>query len=210
MPITMQNQLAALSSTEQMSIFILGYGLAPMFLIVPLMISSVLFVDSFAGEKERKTMEALLYTPTSNQELFDAKLLGPWLAAMLISLVSFNHYFIKVDLTGWIAMKDILLIYLMRVALFFWVSPAVASLNLVTIVFVSARAQGRQDAYQSEGLVVLPVLTMVAGLFLGVVFFTIVVVLILGLILWILLAVLLWFASKGIKRELFLQKSRPA
>jgi ABC-type Na+ efflux pump permease subunit len=39
------------------------------------MVSSVLAADSFAGEKERKTLEALLYTPTTDRELFTAKLL---------------------------------------------------------------------------------------------------------------------------------------
>ncbi len=73
MPAAIQNQLAGHTATEQMSIFVLVYALAPMFLILPLMISSVLAADSFAGEKERKTVEALLYTPTTDRELFVAK-----------------------------------------------------------------------------------------------------------------------------------------
>ena len=40
-----------------------GYLLAPLFLIVPLMVSAVLAADAFAGEKERRTLESLLHLP---------------------------------------------------------------------------------------------------------------------------------------------------
>ena len=52
---------------------ILGYMLAPMFLILPLMYSTTIAAESFAGERERKTMEALLYTPATDAELFLVK-----------------------------------------------------------------------------------------------------------------------------------------
>jgi len=208
MPISMQNQLAGHPAVEQMIIFILVYGFAPMFLILPLMTASVLAADSFAGEKERKTMEALLYTPTSDRELFVAKILGPWLASIVISLISFVLYTAMVDLSGWISMKEILLPNLMWIALVFWVSPATAGLSLVIMVFASAKAQGFQDAYQTGGMVVLPVLALVYGQIGGVMYFTVGFVMILGLVFWILLAVLLWLASKKFNREQLMLKSR--
>ena len=42
---------------------VLGFLLAPLFLIVPLMVSAVMAADAFAGEKERRTMETLLHLP---------------------------------------------------------------------------------------------------------------------------------------------------
>ncbi len=208
MPVAMQNQLAGHPATEQMVIFILVYGFAPMFLILPLMVASVLAADSFAGEKERKTMEALLYTPTSDKELFVAKILGPWLASIVISVISFILYTAMVDLSGWISMKEILLPNLMWIALVFWVAPATAGLSLVIMVFASAKAQGFQDAYQTGGMVVLPVLALVYGQIGGVMYFTVGLVLILGLVFWILLAVLLWLASKKFNREQLMIKTR--
>lgn len=208
MPVVMQNQLAGHSATDQMVIFILVYGFAPMFLILPLMTASVLAADSFAGEKERKTMEALLYTPTSDRELFVAKLLGPWVASIVISILSFILYTAMVDLSGWISMKAILLPNLMWIALVFWVAPATAGLSLVIMVFASAKAQGFQDAYQTGGMVVLPVLALVYGQIGGVMYFTVGFVMILGLAFWILLAVLLWLASKKFNREQLMLKTR--
>ncbi len=201
MPASVQSQLARHTASQQMSIFFLAYGLAPMFLILPIMVSSVLAADSFAGEKERKTIEALLYSPITDRELFTAKLLGPWCAAVVLGLLSFVLYTANVDVAGWFAMKEILLPNLMWVLLAVWVSPAVAGLGLVAMVFVSARAQGFQDAYQTGGLVVLPILALMAGQMTGVMFFTVAVVFFLGLALWILLIVLLWWASRGFHRE---------
>ncbi len=84
-----------------MIVFALVYMLAPMFLIMPLMVSSILAADSFAGEKERKTLEALLYTPTTDRELFTAKLLGAWLTAVIVALLSFVVYAVMVNAAGW-------------------------------------------------------------------------------------------------------------
>ncbi len=201
MPAAALSQLAGHTLSQQMSIFFLVYGLAPMFLILPLMVSSVLAADSFAGEKERKTIEALLYSPITDRDLFTAKLLGPWSAAVVLGLLSFVLYTLMVDLAGWFAMKDILLPNLMWILLAVWVSPAVAGLGLVAMVFVSARAQGFQDAYQTGGLVVLPILALMAGQMTGVMFFTVGVVFFLGLALWVLLIVLLLWASRGFRRE---------
>ena len=48
------------------------YMFAPFFLIIPLMVSSILAADSIVGEKERNTLEGLLYTPLTDQELYIA------------------------------------------------------------------------------------------------------------------------------------------
>jgi ABC-type Na+ efflux pump permease subunit len=201
MPPSALRLLAGHTPSEQMSIFLLVYALAPMFLILPIMVSSVLAADSFAGEKERKTIEALLYSPITDRQLFTAKLLGPWGAAVILGLASFVLYTVMVDLAGWIVMKEILLPTWLWVLLAIWVSPAVAGLGLVAMVFVSARAQGFQDAYQTGGLVVLPILGLMVGQMTGVMFFTVGVVFLLGLVLWILLLALLWWASRGFSRE---------
>ncbi len=206
MPDSAKSLLAGHSPGEQISIFFLVYAFAPMFLILPIMVSSVLAADSFAGEKERKTIEALLYSPTTDRELFTAKLLGPWCAAVILGLLSFVLYSLMVDMAGWVAMKEILLPNWMWVLLAVWVSPAVAGLGLVTMVFVSARAQGFQDAYQTGGLVVLPIVALMAGQMTGVMFFTVGVVFFLGLALWILLIALLWLASRGFYREQLMPK----
>ena len=200
MPAGLLNELRGYTSEQQMIVFALVYMLAPMFLIMPLMVSSVFAADSFAGEKERKTLEALLYTPTTDRELFTAKLLGAWAAAIAVGLMSFVVYAIMVNAAGWHSIGHIFFPNWMWIALVLWVTPAVAGLGLVVMVFVSVRAQGFQDAYQTGGLVVLPVLLLMIGQISGVMYFSLGVVLVVGLVIWLIDAVLLWFASKSFRR----------
>ena len=68
------------------------------------------------------------------------------------------------------------------------------------MVFVSARAQGFQDAYPTGGLVILPVLASMIGQISGVMYFSLGVVLLVGLVIWLLDIVLLGFASKSFRR----------
>jgi ABC-2 type transport system permease protein len=200
MPAGLLHEMSGFSPDQQLIVFSLVYMLAPMFLIMPLMVSSVLAADSFAGEKERKTLEALLYTPTTDRELFTAKLLGSWTAAVVVALLSFIVYAVMVNAAGWQSIGRIFFPNWMWIALVLWVTPAVAGLGLVVMVFASARAQGFQDAYQTGGLVVLPVIALMIGQISGVMYFSLGVVLIVGLVIWLIDAILLWFASKSFRR----------
>ncbi len=200
MPSGLLNELSGYNQEQQMIVFSLVYMLAPMFLIMPLMVSSVLAADSFAGEKERKTLEALLYTPTTDRELFIAKLLGAWTAAVAVALLSFVVYAVMVNAAGWQSIGRVFFPNWMWIALVFWVTPAVAGLGLVVMVFVSARAQGFQDAYQTGGLVVLPVIFLMIGQISGAMYFSLGVVLLVGAVVWLLDVILLRFASKSFRR----------
>jgi ABC-2 type transport system permease protein len=200
MPSGLLNELSGYTPDQQLIVFSLVYMLAPMFLILPLMVSSVLAADSFAGEKERKTLEALLYTPTTDRELFTAKLLGVWITAVTVALVSFIVYVVMVNAAGWHSIGHIFFPNWMWIALALWVTPAVAGLGIVVMVFVSVRAEGFQDANQTGGLVVLPILLLMVGQISGVMYFSVGVVLFVGLVIWLIDVVLLWFVSKSFRR----------
>lgn len=206
MPAGLLRELSGYTHEQQLVVFSLVYMLAPMFLILPLMVSSVLAADSFAGEKERKTLEALLYTPTTDRELFTAKLAGAWTAAIVAALLSFVLYAVMANAAAWHSIGHLFFPNWMWIALVFWVTPAVAGLGLVVMVFVSARAQGFQDAYQIGGMVVLPVLLLMVGQISGVMYFSLGVVLLVGLVIWLIDAGLLWIASKRFRRAELMTK----
>lgn len=206
MPASLLTELNGYTADQQLIIFMLVYLLAPMFLILPLMVSSVLAADSFAGEKERKTLEALLYSPTTDRELFTAKLLGSWVAAVVVAVLGFVVYAVMVNAAAWHSIQHLFFPNWMWVALVFWVSPAVAGLGLIVMVFVSARAQGFQDAYQTGGMVVLPVLFLMAGQVSGVMYFSLGVVMIVGLVVWVLDLILISLASKSFRRTELMTK----
>lgn len=200
MPAGLQSELAPYTIEQQTIVFFLVYMLAPMFLIIPLMVASVIAADSFAGERERRTLEALLYTPTTDRDLFIGKLLSSWLPALAVTLAGFILYAVMANLAAWPTMGQIFFPNTMWVVMTLWVAPAAAGLGLSTMVLVSVRAQGFQDAYQTGGMVVLPILLLVFGQISGVMYFSVWVVLLLGLVLWAIDAALIWFGSRTFRR----------
>jgi ABC-type Na+ efflux pump permease subunit len=184
-----------------MVVLVLVYMLAPLFLILPLMVASVIAADSFAGEKERKTLEALLYTPTTDGELFLAKLLSAWLPALGVAWCGFILYSVVANLAAWPTMGKIFFPNLMWLILAVWVAPAVAGLGLGVTVLVSVRAQGFQEAYQLGAVVVLPILLLVIGQATGVMYFNIWLVLLLGLLFWVVDLLILWYGGRTFRRQ---------
>jgi ABC-2 type transport system permease protein len=200
MPAGLQAELVGLNPAQQIVVLVLVYLLAPMYLIVPLMVASVIAADSFAGEKERKTMEALLYTPTTDVELFVGKLLSPWVPALAIAWGGFLLYALVANLAAWQTMGQIFFPNLMWIVLVLWVAPPVAGLGLATMVLVSSRVQGFQEAYQIGGAVVIPVLLLGVGQMTGVMYFNVGLVFLLGAVLWLVDAGLLWLGVKTLRR----------
>ena len=69
----------------------------PFFLLIPLLISGIITSDSFAGERERNTLETLVATPVRDMELLFGKVLTPFLPALLVTWLSFGllTYFVS-------------------------------------------------------------------------------------------------------------------
>jgi hypothetical protein len=77
----------------------------------------------------------------------------------------------------------------------------VAALGLGTMVLVSSRAQGFQDAYQLGAAVVLPIVLLLVGQATGVMYFSVGLTLLLGLILWVIDVALPWFSVRTFRRS---------
>ena len=95
---------------------------------------------------------------------------------------------------------------LMWLILVLWVAPAAAGMGLGFTVLVSIRAQGFQDAYQLGAIVVLPIVLLVIGQALGVIYFSPWLVFLLGLVLWAVDAALLWFGGRTFRRAELAEK----
>lgn len=206
MPPSVQQEIAGLDETQTFLVFFLVYFFGPLYLILPMMVASVIAADSFAGEKERKTLEALLYTPTTDEELFLAKLLAAWLPGIAVAWLSFAAYALVVNLSAWPLMERIFFPNTMWWVLALWVAPAVAGMGLGTVVLVSMRAQGFQDAYQISGIVVLPILALIIGQITGVLYLTVAIVFYLGLAIWVIDAVLIWFGTQIFARNALISR----
>ncbi len=201
MPPQMKEIFAGYTETQTMIVMMVVYIFAPMFLILPLMIASTIAADSFAGEKERKTLEALIYTPTSDAELIAGKMLAAWIPALVITLGSFVVYGIVANVAAWPTMGEIFFPNFMWLVLVFWVAPAAAGLGLGTMVLVSSKVNTFQEAYQLGATVVLPVLILILGQATGLLYLSAGVIFLVGLILWLVDAAVLWFAVRTFRRS---------
>lgn len=197
MPAGIQAELERFDNeVQRIAFLVFTYMLAPMFLILPVMVANVIAADSFVGEKERKTLEALLYTPTTNRELYLAKLMAPWAAGIAISVLGFVVYALVVNLTTAGLMERIFFPNLTWIVMVIWVAPAAAGLGLGAMVLVSSRTSTFQEAYQLGSMVVLPIVLLLLGQMTGVLYFSLTMVLVLGLVLWLVDAVIFWTGQR--------------
>jgi hypothetical protein len=201
MPAPMRETFAGYSDAQLIVVVILEHLFAPMFLIIPIMVASTIAAGSFAGEKERKTLEALLHTPTTDAELLLGKLLAAWIPAFLVGLGAFLLYGLVANLSAWRVMGGLFFPNATWVVLVLWLAPAAAGLGLGTMILVSSRASTFQDAYQLGALVVLPVLLLVFGQIAGVIYLNVLAVLLVGLFLWLVDAAILWFGIRTFRRS---------
>ena len=169
---------------ERLVVLVLGYLLAPLFLIVPLMVSSVLAADTFAGEKERKTLETLLHLPISDRDLYVAKLLGAFIPSTLVTWVGFVVFCAVSNTVAWPVMHRAFLPTQTWALVIFWLAPAVAALGLGVMVRVSIRVDTTQEAQQLGGAVVLPFVVAAVGQTTGLLLAGSMVTFIAGAIVW--------------------------
>ena len=207
LPATVHEQLAGMTEIQVM-IYITGlYFFAPFFLIIPLMTSSVIASDSFAGEKERKTIEALLATPISDSELLFGKMLVSFIPSMIVTIVSFVIYSTVFDLLSFSMFNGMLLLpNLDWILLIFGLAPTVALASIGLTVIVSAKVKGFKEAQQISVILLLPILALVFGQVAGAVIFgPLVIAVLTGLFVFIDLAVFR-IGLKMFKREEILAK----
>ena len=157
-------QLLIMQMTPEQSVvyILILYFFAPMFLIIPIMASSVIGSDSFAGERERKTIEALLATPISDSELFLGKILVSFIPAMIITIISFGIYALVVDvITFGMFNGMVLLPNLVWLIMIFGVTPTLALCSIGLTVIISSKVKGFKEAQQISVVLLLPVLGLV-------------------------------------------------
>jgi len=177
------------------------YLFAPLFLIVPLIVSSVIGSDAFAGEKERKTLEALLYAPVTDVELYTAKLLSAWIPAMIVCIIGAGLYILSATAAAFPVIGGFFFPNLMWVILVLWLAPGVAGLGLGAIVMVSSRAKTTQESYQLGGMVVLPIVLLMISQINGLLYLSTSFVLLAGLVIWVINAVLIYLGAKTMRRS---------
>ena len=146
---------------------LLNYVLPLFFLIIPVMTASVMASASFVGEREKHTLETLLYGPLSLRQVFRAKVLAAFTLSMGVSLLSFGIMLAVFEgevlwLTGQL------------------LAPAVALIAIPLMVRLSVKAKSAEDAQQGATFLLLPVILLLVGQFSGVLLVSPTLLLVLG------------------------------
>ncbi len=186
---------------ESMIVVMLGIMFAPMFLIMPLMFASTIAAESFAGERERKTIEALLYTPASDADLFVGKLAAAAVPSIGITWASFLVYTLILNLMPYAYFQRFWFPLPTWWPLIFWITPALAILSIAVTVLISARVQNFQGTYQLSSTLVILVVALFAGQMSGVLYLSVGVEMLLGLLFWAAALFLVYLAVKTFNRE---------
>lgn len=200
LPDALRAGFVGLSARQAWVVYATTYMFAPMFLIIPILVTSGIAADSFAGERERRTLEALLYTPLSDEELLAGKVAAALVPALLAAVLGFLVYAVVVNAAGWPVMGRLFFPPLFWLILVAWVAPAVALLALGLVVYVSARVSTAQEAFQASALVVLPIVVLVIGQLAGVIYLGPGFVAGLGLLAWALAAAILRHVRRRFRR----------
>ncbi|MFX0211967.1 MAG: ABC transporter permease [Candidatus Hodarchaeota archaeon] len=150
-------------STHQQSIVTMVYFSHLFFLIIPCILPSVIAADSIAGEKERKSFEAILATPLTDTEILIGKIGTPFLIGMLGTFIGAVPYVILTNFFTYPVLDFIVVPDLNFILLLLLLSPATGLLTAIGMVFVSSRVSSTRDAQQLGGLIVLPLLLFLFG-----------------------------------------------
>lgn len=171
-------------TADQIVIYaVIVYFMAPLFLVIPVMTASITASSSFVGEKERRTIEGLLYTPLSNRELVLAKVLGSVIPSVLLTWAAFIVYSLIVNVLGWRVMGGFFFPTWTWAVLIVALVPLVGFLATSLIVAVSGRSTTMQGAQGVSMFVVFPILALLVGQATGLMLFDVTVALIAALLL---------------------------
>jgi len=163
------SEYKAYSAAQAVIKIAINYLFPSYFLIIPIMCSGIMGASSFVGEKEHKTMETLLYTPISMEQLLRAKILGVFIPSYIITLLSFVAFGIIINIGGFIYFGGLIFPDVKWLIIILWISPAINLLSLTFTVMVSAKSKTFQDAQQVSGILVLPVVLLLVGQMTGVI-----------------------------------------
>lgn len=161
---------------------IVNHLLPVFFLIIPIMAASFMSASSFVGEKEKHTLETLLYCPLSLKQIFQAKVLASFLVSMTVSLISFLLMITVTETEMYILSGSFLQLDILWLPVMLLLSPAISLIAITLIVRFSAKARSVEDAQQGAVFLILPVILLIAGQFTGILLVDFYIVLLLSII----------------------------
>lgn len=192
---------------EQQFIYLfINYLLPSFFLLVPIITASAVAANSFVGEKERRTLESLLFSPITIKTLFISKVVASFIPSFLVSIISFILSGILINSMGYPLFGAMIFPSFNWLALIFCLSPMVSLMTVLLNVFISSRTKTYQEAQNISGIIILPVIALIVGQVSGLFIIGTKVILLISLAILLLNLVLLQRMTKYNNRFLLFEK----
>jgi len=186
--------------------FLLNYIMPVFFALIPIMASSIMAASSFVGEKEKRTLETLLYSPLTLTQIFQSKVWASFLLSMSITFSSFIIMIIVVETAVLLTLGHFILPGISWIITMIVVAPAVSLLAIVFIIKGSAKAQTMEESQQRAIFLIMPLLLMIIGQFTGLVMINAWYLLIIGGIAGIVAWLLMIGSMKKFSYEMLLKR----
>lgn len=194
------------SMTQTLVYAVLVHFMSPLFLMIPVAVATITASSSIVGEKERRTLEGLLYTPLTDRELTLGKIAVSAIPAVGISWASFVVYAVVVNGLGGPVLDGVLFPTWAWIANMLLLVPLVAFLATCLIVAVSGRSSTMQGAQGASVFVVLPVMGLVVGQAVGLVLVDTAIVLVAAGLLVLVDVVVFALVARNFQRERILTR----
>lgn len=142
---------------------ILGQQLSVFFFLLPLIIPSVIAAYSIVGEKAGRTLEPLLASPLRTWQLLLGKTLAALLPAVAVTWLLGGLFVLGVRALAVSSRVVAAVISPGWLTVLILCTPLLALVTIALMVGISARVHDPRTAQQISGVLVLPVMTFVAG-----------------------------------------------
>lgn len=152
---------------QTQTLVLLSYAMFIAVLLLPIIIPAVTASETVVGEKERKTMEAILASPMSESEIVFGKIISSFLPSVIGTFVAAIAYMIFIDIILYPFLGFILFPDLLSMVFVFIISPLISIISVELMIMISTRVTSVRDAYQIGSLVVLPLIMLIVAEMLG-------------------------------------------
>jgi ABC-2 type transport system permease protein len=140
------------------------------FIIIPATLPTIIASYSIVGEKNNRSLEPLLATPTTDGELLAGKIFSAFIPSMGSTLLAFSLGVILLDILFIPKVAYPLLPNLTWILSILLLAPIACLMSVLACVLVSSKVSDVRAAQQVGGFVVMPVVVLMLGVLSGFIF----------------------------------------
>jgi len=176
------------------------------FIIVPATLPTIIATYSIVGEKNNRSLEPLLATPTTDGELLAGKIFSSFIPSMGATYLAFTLGVVLLDIVlipkiGYPPLPN--LTWILSMVL---LAPTACLMSVLACVLVSSKVNDVRAAQQLGGFVVMPVVVLMIGVLAGFIFLSPIMIFIFAGLYGCLDLGLFFFAKAIFNREAILTK----